>query len=125
MEAITGSISIEYQNQHYTLFMVEQGWLVAELLQFLDDIYRAEDPRIAILKQMGLAIHVSSETPPRSAHHWIELDLENHRLSTNSDLIRKAVKRRRPFRKDPYYPPVLERIYRVLDDLDFEVHLYK
>lgn len=125
MEAVTGSISIGFQHQHYTLLMLEQGWLVADLLQFLDDIYRAEDPRIAILRQMGLAIHVSAEPPPRSAHHWIELDLESHRLSTNSDLIRKAVKRRKPSRKDPYYPPVLERIYRVLDDLDFEVHLYK
>ncbi len=125
MEAVTGSISIQYQNQFYSLILPDRGWMVADLLQFLDDIYRAEDPRIAILKQLGLAIQVSSEAPPRKADHWIELNLENRRLSTNSDLVRKAVKRRKPSRKDPYYPPVLERVYDVLDSLDFEVHLYK
>ena len=125
MAAVTGSISIQYRNQYYSLFMPGQGWLVADLLQFLDDIYRAEDPRVAILKQMGLAIHIGGEAPPRRADHWIELDLEKRRLFTNSDLIRKAVRRRKPSRGDPYYPPVLERIYRVLDALDFDVHLYK
>jgi len=125
MEAVTGSISIQHQNQFYSLIIPDQGWMVADLLQFLDDIYRAEDPRIAILKQLGLAIQISSAAPPRKADHWIEIDLENRRLSTNSDLVRKAVKRRKPARRDPYYPRALERIYNVLDSLDFEVHLYK
>jgi hypothetical protein len=124
MEAVTGSICFLYRKQCYSLFLSEQGWMVADHLQFLDDIYRAEDPRIGVLRQLGLALHVSAEPPPREADHWIELDLEARRLSTNSDLIRKAVKRRQPGRGDPYYPPVLERIYRALDELDFEVHLY-
>lgn len=123
MASVTGSLTIKYQTTFYTLLMPHHGWFVADLLQYLDDIYRAEDPRIAILKLLGYTMTISEQAPPRRAQHWIEIQVEGRTLSTNSDVIRKAVKQEPARPDDPFHQGVLDRIHNVLDGLDFTVEL--
>ena len=120
---MTGSLTLEYRSTFYTLFMSHHGWVVADLLQYLDDVYGAEDPRIPILKLLGYTMTISRTVPPRSAHDWIEVDVERRFLATNSELVRKAVKREPPTGDDPFHQAMLDRIYATLDRLDFTVEL--
>lgn len=121
----TGSLTIQYESTFYTLLMTHHGWFVADLLQYLDDVYGEEDPRIPILKLLGYTMTISEKAPPRSADHWIEVDVHNRTLSTNSEVIRKAVKKEPAQPDDSFHQGVLDRIYATLDRLDFTVELVK
>ncbi|MFZ0428298.1 MAG: hypothetical protein WAO20_09285 [Acidobacteriota bacterium] len=123
MPDATGSLTFEYESNFYTLFMTTHGWVVADLLQYLDDVYAAEDPRIPILKLLGYTMTISRNAPPRTAHHWIEIDVEGRVLATNSEVVRKAVQREAPAADDPFHKALLDRIYATLDRLDFTVEL--
>ncbi|MEJ2081353.1 MAG: hypothetical protein P8Y94_04070 [Acidobacteriota bacterium] len=123
MPPVTGSLTLEYGATFYTLFMSHDGWVVADLLEYLDDVYRAKDPKIGILKLLGYTMIISEEAPPRTAVHWIEVDVESHTLATNSQVVRKAVKQEPAAVDDPFRQPVLDRIYATLDRLDFTVEL--
>ena len=119
----TGSLSIKHESLYYTLFFGKNGWLAADMIQYLDDILIADDRKIAILKLLGYILEITRKPPTRSANHWVEVDLKKHILSTNSDLIRKAVDQRSPDPEDPYNPNALHRLYQVLDQYNFTVEL--
>lgn len=123
-ERVTGSLSIKFEGLHHTLHFAAQGWIAADMVQYLEEVYRAEDPRVGILKLLGYTMEIGAEAPPRNAAHWVEIDLAGRVLSTNSDLLRKAVRRIEPDPRDPYHGPALDRIHAALDGLDFTVDLY-
>jgi hypothetical protein len=120
----SGSLSIKYEGVYHTLYFGSRGWIAADMVQYLGDLYRAEDPRVGILKLLGYTMEVSGEPPPRLAEHWVEIDFGGRILSTNSDLLRKVVKRIEPDTSDPYHGRSIDRIYAALDSLDFKVELY-
>jgi hypothetical protein len=62
--------------------------------------------------------------PPRTADHWVEVDLDKRMVATNSELLRKAVRKETPDGEEQYWAPALERIHAVLDKNDFTVELY-
>ena len=121
--SITGCISFKHGPLVCTLHFPDHGWLAADVAQYLGDILAAEDREIAILKLLGYTMEMSTEWPPRKSTHWVEINLDNHVLTTNSDLIRKAVDQIAPSPKDPYPEGVLKRLHRVLDEHDFTVEL--
>lgn len=122
--AVTGSLSFRCKGRCYSLILQDRGWLAVELLRYLDEVLGSDQQPAAILKLLGLTMEVGSQPPPRDAHHWIEVDLDARRLASNSNLVRKAVKRQPPDRDDPVTTTTLERIYTVLDRFDFTAELY-
>ncbi len=121
MESETGSLTIKYRDSYYSLFFARNGWLAAELVQYLDEVIAAADPEVAILKLLGYTMRISREKPPRQAGHWVEVDLAARELTTNSEVVRQAVDQE-PVREDqPYGSLTLKRLYRVLDQHDFTV----
>lgn len=125
MSLVTGSLGIHWADTWYTLQLGSQGWRAAEMVQFLADAQDAGDPRNAILKLLGFTLLLTSEPPPRKADHWVEVDLQNRSISTNSDFIRKAVKQERPTEADRFHQASLERTYHFLDEYDYTVELYR
>ena len=125
MSRVTGSLAIRWAEKWYILQMDSNGWIAAELVQFLEDAHQTPDPRNAILKLLGYTLLIAAEPPPRRADHWVEVDLEDRKLFTNSELIRKAVKEQAPSGEDPFQEAALGRIYRYLGSYDYSVDLYK
>jgi hypothetical protein len=121
--SITGSISLKHGPLLGTLHFRDHGWLAADIAQYLGEILTAEDREIAILKLLGYTMEIRKEWPPRKSTHWVEIDLDNRVLTTNSELIRKAVNQIAPSPEDPYSEGVLKRLYKVLDEHDFTVEL--
>ncbi|MCY3777264.1 MAG: hypothetical protein OXH11_14915 [Candidatus Aminicenantes bacterium] len=117
----TGSLSLRLEGTWYTLIFYRNGWLAVDLLRYLDDVLEAEDPPTAILKLLGYTLRIGSGPPRRRATHWVEVDLAQRRLATNSGLVRRAVDRV-PADADP--PRMLEKIHTVLDRNDFTVVLH-
>lgn len=124
MARTSGSLSIRHADYYYTLHFADYGWMAAEMVQYIGDLYLVEDTRVGILKLLGYTLEISGDPPPRTAVHWVELDLEKRILSTNSDFVRKAVKKEEPDEGDPYLAPSLHRLYAALDSLDYAVELY-
>jgi hypothetical protein len=60
VESETGSLTIKYRDFYYSLFFAQNGWLAAELLQYLDDVIRAADPEVAILKLLGYTMQITT-----------------------------------------------------------------
>jgi hypothetical protein len=116
-----GSLSFHLEGTYYTLTFSRHGWLAVDLLRYLDDLLEASRPSAAILKLLGYTLQLSRLPPHREATHWVEVDLAKRRLTTNSDLVRRAVDRT-PKATDPR--PTLERIHQVLDRYDFTVVLH-
>ena len=121
MESETGSLTIKYRDSYYSLFFRQNGWLAAELLQYLDDVITAADPEVAILKLLGYTMTIGRENPPRRADHWVEVDLAARELTTNSPVVRQAVDQQPVKEGQPYGSLTLKRLYRVLDGHDFTV----
>jgi len=121
--SITGCISFKHGPLYGTLQFHENGWLAADLAQYLGDILVAEDREIAILKLLGYTMEIGKQWPARQSTHWVEIDLDKRVLTTNSDLIRKAVDQLAPGPEDPYSEGALKRLHRVLDEYDFTVEL--
>ena len=119
----TGSITIKHGPLFYSLHLSQNGWLAADLVQYLDEILEAEDREIAILKLLGYTMEIGPGKPLRRASHWVEIDLESRLLATNSRLIRKAVDQVEAGPEDPCGPEVFRRIHRILDGHDFTVEL--
>ena len=94
------------------------------MLQYLDDVFRAESPEVGILKLLGYTLQLNDGHPPRTADHWVEVELDKRKIATNSELLRKAVRKERPESEEEYWAPALDRIYEVLDRNDFTVELY-
>ena len=124
MSAVTGSLSIKTDTTFYTVHFPTHGWMAADMVQNLDRVYAAEEPRIGILKLLGYTLEMNSQAPPRVVDHWVEIDMDTKTLSTNSELIRKAVKREQLADNEPYMELSLRNVYRTLDSLDFSVRLY-
>ncbi|RPI26572.1 MAG: hypothetical protein EHM61_11370 [Acidobacteria bacterium] len=125
MESETGLLTIKYGDFHYSLSFSRNGWLAAELVQYLDEVIEAGDTRVAILKLLGYTMLISRERPERIADHWIEVDLAARELTTNSEVVRQAVEQEPPTEGQPYGPLALRRIHAVLDKYDFTVRLKK
>jgi hypothetical protein len=123
MATVTGTLCIKHEEIFYSAHFEQNGWVAAELIQYLDDLYRAETVKVGILKLLGYTLQMTEEPPSRKADHWIEVDLGARTLTTNSTVIRKAVKQEAPSEDEPYWGPTLERIYAVLDGRDFTVKL--
>ena len=120
--ADTGSLSLKWEGTWYTLIFPRNGWLAVDLLRYLDDVLEAADPATAILKLLGYTLRIGVGPPRRRATHWVEVDLARRRLTTNSNLVRRAVDRA-PAATDP--PRMLEKIHAVLDRYDFTVVLHR
>ena len=120
--ADTGSLGLKWEGTWYTLTIPRNGWLAVDLLRYLDDVLEAADPATAILKLLGYTLQIRGGPPPRRATHWVEVDLAPRRLTTNSNLVRRAVDRT-PAATDP--PRMLEKIHAVLDRYDFTVVLHR
>ena len=54
MSAVTGTLSLKYQGKFYSLIFGDHGWMAADLVQYLDKLYRSETPEVEILKLAGL-----------------------------------------------------------------------
>jgi len=121
VESETGSLTIKYRDSYYSLFFAKNGWLAAELVQYLDDVITAADPEVAILKLLGYTMRIGRENPGRQADHWVEVDLGARELTTNSPLVRQAVDQQPVKEGQPYGSLTLRRLYRVLDQYDFTV----
>ena len=120
--ADTGSLSLRLEGTWYTLIFSRNGWLAVDLLRYLDDVLEASDPATAILKLLGYTLQIGAGPPRRRATHWVEVNLAQRRLATNSNLVRRAVDRT-PAPEDP--PRMLEKIHGVLDRFDFTVELHR
>ncbi len=120
--ADTGSLSFRLDGTWYTLIFPRNGWLAVDLLRYLDDVLEASDPAAAILKLLGYTLQIGVDPPRRRATHWLEVDLAQRRLTTNSDLVRRAVDRT-PAPSDPLR--TLEKVHGVLDRFDFTVVLHR
>lgn len=118
----TGSLSFRLERTWYSLRFPRNGWLAVDLLRYLDDVLEASDPATAILKLLGYTLQIGSDPPRRRASHWVEVDLAQRRLATNSGLVRRAVDRT-PAPADPQR--TLEKIHGVLDRYDFTVVLHR
>lgn len=124
--ATTGSLTIKYRDVYYSLPFLHNGWLAGDLLQYVDEVITAEDPRIAILKLLGYTMLQSAERPPRSADHWVEVDVAKREIVTNSEFVRRAVDQEVPDPdKSPYSPVALRRLHEVLDRFNFTVRFRK
>jgi hypothetical protein len=123
-EKLTGSITIKWGSLYYTLRFGHHGWLAGELVQYLDDVIQAEDQQVAILKLLGYTMEIAHDPPVRQANHWVEIQLEEKTLSTNSAFLIKAVDQVPPGPDDPFSAAALQRVHEVLDRHDFEVILY-
>ena len=121
--SITGCISLKHGPLFCTLHFPDNGWMAADVAQYLGDILAAEDREIAILKLLGYTMEIRKAWPARTSTHWVEIDLDARVLTTNSDLIRKAVDQITPGPEDPYPQGTLKRLHRVLDEHDFTVEL--
>ena len=121
----TGSISIRHQGRFFTLVFERRGWLAAEMVAYLGDVLRAPQAETAILKLLGYTLRIGPEAPPRSARHWVEVDLAERVLRTTSLLIRKAVDRAAAAPAEPWDEHSLRRIHGVLDEHDFTVELFR
>lgn len=121
MESETGSLTIKYRDSYYSLFFAQNGWLAAELLQYLDEVIAAADTEVAILKLLGYTMTIGRESPPREADHWVEVDVAARELTTNSALVRQAVDQQPVQEGQPFGALTLKRLYRVLDQYDFTV----
>ena len=121
--SITGCISLKHGPLFYILRFPQHGWLAADLAQYLGDILAAGNREIAILKLLGYTMEFGKEWPVRNSTHWVEIDLDNRVLTTNSGLIRKAVDQIAASPEDPYPEGVLKRLHKVLDEHDFTVEL--
>lgn len=117
----TGSLGFRLEGTWYTLTFPRNGWLAVDLLRYLDDVLEASDPATAVLKLLGYTLQIGADPPRRRADHWVEVDLAERRLTTNSDLVRRAVDQA-PAPADP--PRTLEKVHGVLDGFDFTVVLY-
>ncbi|HXK61203.1 MAG TPA: hypothetical protein PLP42_15050 [Acidobacteriota bacterium] len=125
MESETGLITIKYRNSYFSLSFAQNGWLAAELVQYLDDVVEATDPPVAILKLLGYTMQISAAPPERKADHWVEVDLAARELITNSGLLRQAVDQIPPQPGQPFGSLTLRRVYEVLDKHDFTVRFRK
>lgn len=125
IKAVTGSLSIKHGETSYSAKFETNGWIAAELVQYLDDLFRADSIEVGILKLLGYTLQMTKVPPPRKADHWIEIDIEKRTLATNSKLLRRAVKQQSPREDEPYWEPALKRIYNVLDAHDFTVQLFR
>lgn len=124
MRQVTGILSIKSGETYYSLHFAHHGWMAADMVQYIDDLYGNGDPRIGILKLLGYTLEMNQKPPARIADHWVEVDLDNRVLATNSDLIRKVVRQESPSSDDPYHAPSLQRIFEALDQHDYKVELY-
>lgn len=117
----TGSLGFRLEGTWYTLTFPRNGWLAVDLLRYLDDVLEASDQATAVLKLLGYTLQIGADPPRRRADHWVEVDLAARQLTTNSDLVRRAVDQA-PAPADP--PRTLEKVHGVLDRFDFTVVLY-
>jgi len=122
--SVTGTLSLKHGKTFFSVCFEENGWIAAEMVQFLDDLYSADTLEVGILKLLGYTLQISEQFPRRSANHWVELNLDNRILETNSDLIRVAVRRESPEGDEAYWGPALKRIHAVLHAHNFTVRLY-
>jgi len=125
MPPVTGTLCIKHGKTFYTAHFEANGWIAAELVQYLDDIYQSASFETGILKLLGYTLQIGAAAPPRTADHWIELDLDKRMLVTNSALIGKAVRKESQGNDESFWGPALERIYAVLDARDFTVRLIR
>ncbi len=117
-------LSLKDGSTYYTLHFLDQGWLSADLVQYLDDVLESTNRPAQILKLLGLTMVVSQKPPERRARHWVVVDLDKKMLETNSDIIRRAVDELPPESGSPVSEATLRRIHRVLDQGDFTVTFY-
>ncbi len=122
---MSGSISIKFGELHYSLLFPTNGWLAADLVQYLGEVIESPRPEVAILKLLGYTMEMAPGGHPRRADQWVEIDLEKREVVTNSPLIRKAVDQEEPTEEDPFNAPALRRIHALLDRYDFTVRLRK
>lgn len=122
-DRVTGTLALQTEGRCYTLSFMGHGWMAADMVQYIGDVFEAPQREVAILKLLGYTMEVRSEPPARAADHWVEVDLDQKVLRTNSDLIQKAVRQEAPADGDPYPPLALRNVYAVLDSHDFTVEL--
>ncbi|GEM_PF-2271322 len=122
---MSGSISIKIGKLHYSLVYPTNGWLAAELVQYLGDVIESSQPEVAVLKLLGYTMEMAPGSHAQRADEWVEIDLERREVVTNSPLIRKAVDQEEPTEEEPFNGPALRRIHALLDKYDFTVRLRK
>lgn len=120
-----GLLSFGLEGRFYTLYFPQRGWLAVELLHFLDDILRAPQPHIQIVKLLGYLLQVSSEKPSLQGRHWVVVDLGAKLIETNSPLLCRIVDERPIPENQPLPEATSRRIYELLDENDFTVKLYR
>lgn len=123
--AITGLLSFKSGPRWLTLHFIDQGWLAADMVQYLDEVLEAVDRDARILKLLGFTMAITAREPRRKADHWVLVDVEKRLLETNSDLIRRAIDRNPPEPDSPWSELAMKRIHAVLDRYDFTVKLYR
>ncbi len=121
---MTGLLSLKEGTTYYTLHFLNQGWLSADMVQYLDDILGSANRPAQILKLLGLTMTVTQKKPARRAEHWVIVDLNERSLETNSEWIRKAVDRVSPDADSRLSEGALRRIHEVLDRHDFTVTFF-
>ncbi len=122
---MSGSISIKLGDRYYSLVFPTNGWLAAELVQYLGDVIESPEPEVGVLKLLGYTMEIQVSRPERRVDEWVEVDLEKRELITNSDLIRKAVDQEEPTVEEQWSGPALHRIHFLLDKYDFTVRIRK
>ncbi len=122
---MTGLLSLKNGPIYYTLHFLDQGWLSADMVQYLDDILQSSNRPAQILKLLGITMTVSRRKPDRRAKHWVIVDLDERCLETNSKWIRKAVDQSSPDDNSPISENSMRRIHDILDRNDFTVTFYR
>ncbi len=121
---LEGLLSLKSDKLYYSLYLPSQGWIAVERLQFLGEVLSASHRRAALLKLLGLRLVIESERPSRQADHWVVVDLEARNLETNSDWLRRIIRRQVLPADSPLTATAAARVYGELDRLDFTVHLF-
>ncbi len=119
-----GLLSIKSGTNFYTLHLRANGWMAADMVQYLGDVAAARDREAAILKLLGYTMTISTTAPTRAGDSWVIVDLDSRNLDTNSPIIRRAVDQEPPDEDWPVSQGSLERIHAFLDRHDFTVKLY-
>ena len=124
-EVVSGTFMVKKGDLYYCLRFHSNGWVAAEMVQFVDDLLKSKHPERAIVKYLGFTAEVTRKPPDRRADNWVEVDLDRRILETNSDLIRRTVSEGPDSFDDEVEAFSARRIYDILDQNDFTVRLSK
>lgn len=123
IQPVSGSFTVKKGELYYCLRFHTNGWVAAEMIQFIDDLLRSQHPERSIIKYLGFTAEVTRKPAGRQAEIWVEVDLDQKVLETNSEMIRKTVVDGPDSFEDEVDAFSARQIFETLDRNDFTVRV--